>query len=87
MTEKEKEELMRYLQEIEERLADIRANRTPVRSQKLYLATEKDKLNDLHTRFFVDRAGWDNDVVRKLEELETAVASLEENEMSEAASR
>lgn len=87
MTEKEKEELMRYLQEIEERLADIRANQTPVRSRKLYLAAEKDKLNDLHKRFFVDRAGWDNDVVRKLEKLETAVASLEIGEKSKATSR
>ena len=62
-------------------------NQTPVKSRKLYLAAEKDKLNDLDTRFFVDRAGWDNDVVRKLKELETAAASLEIREKSKATSR
>ena len=77
MVTQDKEWRWRYYQEIEASLEDVRAERSPSSSHPLNLQIAREKIHEDRQGFLTARIEWDNDLVRKLDELETTVAEVQ----------
>ena len=79
MVTQDKEWRWGYYQEIEASLEDVSAERSPSSSHPLSLQIAREKIHEDRQGFSTAaRIEWDNDLVRKLDELETTLAEVQE---------
>jgi len=75
----------RYYQETEASLEDVRAERSPRSSHPLNLQIARENINEDRQGFLTARIEWDNDLVRRLDDLE--ITATEVQEMHESRKR
>jgi hypothetical protein len=86
MSRQNKEFLKHYMQEIEDALDDVIAGRPPIRSHKISLAIVKEKLREVRRGFSEGSTEWDNEIVKKLDELEATFNRLDRTRLELAGS-